>query len=115
MTDRVTFALEKASGLRRGLQISPMLPIFASVSVSLTPLLSPHSLSPAIAPSLPPERPSPSCRPSAYVGLRHARGFREALSHSLPDYRHTSCIHSLIGRFYTNEYSCSMTSLLSYW
>src|SRR6218665_1618955 len=37
-----------------------MLPIFASVSVSLTPLPSPHSLSPAIAPSpLLPERPSP--------------------------------------------------------
>src|SRR6218665_2521026 len=34
----VTFALGKASGLRRGVQISPMLPIFASVSVSLTPL-----------------------------------------------------------------------------
>src|SRR6218665_1125747 len=50
----VTFALGKASGLRRGVQISPMLPIFASVSVSLTPLPSPHSLSPAVAPSLPP-------------------------------------------------------------
>src|SRR6218665_3078055 len=53
----VTFALGKASGLWRGVQISPMLPIFASVSVSLTPLPSPHSLSPAIAPSL------PSCLP----------------------------------------------------
>src|SRR6218665_3404489 len=72
----VTFALGKASGLRRGVQISPMLPILSSMSVSLTPLTSPHSLSPAIAPSLPPERPSPSCRPSAYVGLRHAIGFR---------------------------------------
>src|SRR6218665_462371 len=40
---------------------------------------------------------------------------REALSHSLPDYRHTSCIHSLIGRFYANEYSCTMTSQLSCW
>src|SRR6218665_2688688 len=30
----VIFALGKASGLRRGVQISPMLPIFASVSVS---------------------------------------------------------------------------------
>src|SRR6218665_2831673 len=39
----------------------------------------------------------------------------DALSHSLPDYRHTSCIHSLIGRFYTNNYSCAMTSLLSFW
>src|SRR6218665_521470 len=38
-----------------------------------------------------------------------------ALSHSLPDYRHTNCIHSLIGRFYTNEYSCTLTSLLSCW
>src|SRR6218665_1154330 len=36
----------------------------------------------------------------------------DALSHSLPDYRHKRCIHSLIGRFYTNEYSCTMTSLL---
>src|SRR6218665_2526898 len=41
------------------------------------------------------------------------RSDRDALSHSLPDYRHTSCIHSLIGRVYTNEYSCTMTSLLS--
>src|SRR6218665_3552983 len=48
----VTFALGKASGLRRGAKLSPMLPIFASVIVSLTPLSSPHSLSPAIAPSL---------------------------------------------------------------
>src|SRR6218665_1735445 len=53
----VTFALGKASGLRRGVEISPMLPIFASVSVSLTPLPSPHSLSPAIPPSLPPSLP----------------------------------------------------------
>src|SRR6218665_2936865 len=48
----VTFALGKASGLRSGVQISPMLPVFASVSVSLTPLPSPHSLSPALPPSL---------------------------------------------------------------
>src|SRR6218665_931941 len=49
----VTITLGKASGLRRDVQISPMLPIFAYVSVSLTPLPSPHTLSPAIAPSLP--------------------------------------------------------------
>src|SRR6218665_471506 len=55
----VTFALGKASGLRRGVQISPMLPIFASVYVSLTPLPSPHSLSPPIPLSPPPPPPPP--------------------------------------------------------
>src|SRR6218665_1387973 len=74
----VIFALGKASGLRRGVQISPMLPIFASVSVSHSSPL--PSLSFPSYPSLPPERPSSSCRPSAYVGLRHVRGFREAFA-----------------------------------
>src|SRR6218665_2020526 len=57
-------------------KISPMQPIFAPVSVSLPPLpsstLFPLLSPPSLPPSLPPERPSPSCRPSAYVGLRHA-------------------------------------------
>src|SRR6218665_1645821 len=46
---------------------------------------------------------------------KYLGGRPEALSHSLPDYRHTNCIHNLIGRFYANEYSCTMTSLLSCW
>src|SRR6218665_1895968 len=76
----VTFALGKASGLRRGVQISPMLPIFASVSVSLTPLPSPHSLSPAIAPSL-----RPSLRPSLPPSV--PRSLPPIQRHTLPTCR----------------------------
>src|SRR6218665_2426483 len=51
-------------------------PSFPLPSLSF-PCYLPPSLRPSVPPSphpalWPPERPSPSCRPSAYVGLRHA-------------------------------------------
>src|SRR6218665_885069 len=36
---------------------------------------------------------------------------RVALSHSLPDYRHTNCMRSLIGRFHINEYSRALAAV----
>ena len=36
---------------------------------------------------------------------------RGALSHSLPDQRHTSCMPSLIGQFHINEYACTLAAV----